>query len=61
MLVVWLKKNLNDELKKNYDRITSNKSRHFQIENDLKSYKNLMLLILEVKIILMEMMEHKIH
>ena len=36
MLVVWLKKNFNDEFKKNYDRITSNKSRHLQIENELK-------------------------
>ena len=36
MLVVWLKKNLNDEFKKNYDRINSNKSRHLQIENELK-------------------------
>ena len=37
MLVAWLKKkNLNDELKKIWDRITSNKSRHLQVENELK-------------------------
>ena len=50
---------LNAELKKISDRITSNKSRHLQVENELKNYKNLMLHILEVKIILMEMVEHK--
>ena len=37
MLVVWLKKTkVNAELKKNCDRITSNKSRRLQIENELK-------------------------
>ena len=30
------KTNLNAELKKNSDRITSNRSRHLQIENELK-------------------------
>ena len=55
------KTNLNAELKKNSDRITSNKSRHLQIESELKKLQNLMLLILELKIILMQMMEYKIH
>ena len=56
------KTNLNAELKKISDSITSNKSRHSQIENEVKkNYKNLMLLILEVKIILMEITEDKIH
>ena len=55
------KTNLNAELKKNSDRITSNKSRHLKIENELEKLQKLMLLILEVKIILKEMMEHKIH
>ena len=49
------KLNPDTELKKFSDRVTSNKSRHFQIENELKKYKNLMLLILEVKVILKKM------
>ena len=40
-------------LKKISDRVTKNKSKHLLVENELKK--------LEVKVILMEMMDHKIH
>ena len=41
------------------DRVTKNKNKYLLVENDLKNYKNLMLLILEVKVILKKM-AHKI-
>ena len=54
------KTNLDTELKKISDRVTSNKSRHLQIENKLKKkHKNLIQAILKVKVILKKMV-HKI-
>ena len=41
------------------DRVTKNKTKHLMVENELKNYKNLMLLILEVKVISKKMV-HKI-
>ena len=41
------------------DRVTKNKTKHLLVENELKNLKNLMLLILEVKVILKKMV-HKI-
>ena len=43
-------------LKKISDRVTKNESKHLLVDNELKKIE---LLILEVKIFLMEMMEHK--
>ena len=53
------KTNLDTELIKNSDRVTSNKSRHLKIENKLKKLENLIQAILKVKIILKKMV-HKI-
>ena len=36
-------------------KVTKNKTKHVLVENELKNYKNLMLLILEVKVILKKM------
>ena len=48
------------ELKSISDRVTSNKTKHLLVENELqKNYKNMMLPILEVKVILKKMV-HKI-
>ena len=41
------------------DRVTKNKTKYLLVENKLKNYKNLILLILEVKVILKNMV-HKI-
>ena len=41
------------------DRVTKNKTKYLLVENELKNYKNLLLLILEVKVILKKMV-HKI-
>ena len=53
------KPELDFKLKSIRDRVTKNKTKHLLVENELKSYKNLMLLILEVKVILKTMV-HKI-
>ena len=42
------------ELKKVSDRVTSNKSKHSLVGNELKNYKNLIQAILEAKIFLKE-------
>ena len=47
------------KLKSTSDRVSKNKTKHLLVENELKNYKNLMLLILEVKVILKTMV-HKI-
>ena len=47
------------KLKSTSDRVSKNKTKHLLVENELKNYKNLMLLILEVKVILKAMV-HKI-
>ena len=47
------------KLKSTSDRVSKNKTKHLLVENELKCYKNLMLLILEVKVILKTMV-HKI-
>ena len=47
------------KLKNTSDRVSKNKTKHLLVENELKNYKNLMLLILEVKVILKTMV-HKI-
>ena len=41
------------------DRVTKNKTKHLMVENELKNYKKLMLLILKVKVISKKMV-HKI-
>ena len=53
------KTELEAELNKINGRVTSNKSKHLLVENELKNKKNLVLPILEVRIILMVMMGHK--
>ena len=53
------KPDFESKLKEVSDRVTKNKTKHFLVENELKNYKNLMLLILEVKVILKKMI-HKI-
>ena len=50
---------LDSKLKEISDRVTKNKTKHLLVENELKNYKNLMLIILEVKVILKKM-AHKI-
>ena len=40
-------------------RVTSNKTKHLLVENELEKLKNFMQIILEVTIMLMVMMEHK--
>ena len=47
------------KLKSTSDRVSKNKTKHLLVENELKNYKNLMLLVLEVKVILKTMV-HKI-
>ena len=53
------KPDFDSRLKEISDRVTKNKTKQFLVENELKNYKNLMLLILEVKVILKKMV-HKI-
>ena len=53
------KPDFDSRLKEISDRVTKNKTKQLLVENELKSYKNLMLLILEVKVILKKMV-HKI-
>ena len=53
------KPDFDSKLKGISDRVTKNKTKYFLVENELKNYKNLMLLILEAKVILKKM-EHKI-
>ena len=43
------------KLKDIIDRVSKNKTKHLLLENELKNYKSLMLLILEVKDILKKM------
>ena len=45
------------KLKEISDRVTKNKTKHLLVENELKNYKNLMLLILEVNVILKKMVD----
>ena len=47
------------KLKSTSDRVSKSKTKHLLVENELKNYKNLMLLMLEVKVILKTMV-HKI-
>ena len=53
------KPNFHSKLKEIIDRVTKNKTEHLLVENELKNYKYLMLLILEGKVILKKMV-HKI-
>ena len=53
------KPDFDSRLKKISDRVTKNKTKQLLVENELKNYKNLMLLILEVRVILKKMV-HKI-
>ena len=53
------KPDFDSRLKEISDRVTKNKTKQFLVENELKNYKNLMLLILEVKVILKKVV-HKI-
>ena len=53
------KPDFDSKLKKISDRVTKIKTKHLLVENELKNYKHLMLLILEVKVILKKMV-HKI-
>ena len=53
------KPDFDSKLKGISDRVTENKTKYLLVENELKNYKNLMLLILEVKVIL-EKTVHKI-
>ena len=46
------KPELDFKLKSVSDRVTKKKTKHLLIENELKNYENLILLILEVKVIL---------
>ena len=46
------KPELDSKLKEISDRVTKNKTKYLLVENELKNYKDLMLLILEVKVIL---------
>ena len=53
------KPDFDSRLKEINDRVFKNKTKHLLVENELKNYKNLMLLISEVKFILKKMV-HKI-
>ena len=53
------KLDFDSKLKGISDRVTKNKTKYLLVENELKNYKNLKLLILEVKVILKKMV-HKI-
>ena len=53
------KPDFDSRLKKISDRVTRNKAKHLLVENELKNYKNLILFIVEVKVILKKMV-HKI-
>ena len=53
------KPDIDSKLKGIRDRVTKNKTKYLLVENELKSYKNLMLLVLELKVILKKMV-HKI-
>ena len=49
------KPNFDSKLKGIRDRVTKNKTKYLLVENELKHYKKLMLLVLEVKVILKKM------
>ena len=54
------KTDFDTNFKKVSDKVTSNKSKHLLVENELKEMKSFDL-ILKAKIILKAMMEHKMH
>ena len=54
-----IKLDFDSKLKVISDRVTKNKTKYLLVENELKKSKNLMLLILDVKVILKKMV-HKI-
>ena len=54
------KTDFDTNFKKISDKVTSNKSKHLLVENELKEMKSFDL-ILKAKIILKAMMEHKMH